>query len=50
VGDEALARCRRAIADDSALERFRRVVEAQGGDGRVCDEPVARRPRILERL
>jgi len=43
--DEALARCRRAIADGSALERFRRVVEAQGGDGRVCDEPEKILPR-----
>jgi pyrimidine-nucleoside phosphorylase/thymidine phosphorylase len=43
--DEALARCRRAIADGSALERFRRVVEAQGGDGRVCDEPEKVLPR-----
>jgi pyrimidine-nucleoside phosphorylase len=43
--DEALARCRRAIADGSALERFRRVVVAQGGDGRVCDEPEKILPR-----
>jgi len=43
--DEALARCRRSIADGSALERFRRVVEAQGGDGRVCDEPEQVLPR-----
>ncbi|MFM7138560.1 MAG: thymidine phosphorylase [Planctomycetota bacterium] len=43
--DEALARCRRAIADGSALERFRRVVEAQGGDGRVCVVPEKVLPR-----
>jgi pyrimidine-nucleoside phosphorylase len=43
--DEALDRCRQAIADGSALERFRRVVEAQGGDGRVCDEPEKVLPR-----
>ena len=43
--DQALDRCRRAIADGSALERFRRVVEAQGGDGRVCDEPEKILPR-----
>jgi len=43
--DEALARCRSVIADGSALERFRRVVEAQGGDGRVCDEPEKILPR-----
>jgi len=43
--DEALDRCRRSIADGSALERFRRVVVAQGGDGRVCDEPDKVLPR-----
>jgi pyrimidine-nucleoside phosphorylase len=37
--EAALARCRTAIADGSALERLRRVVVAQGGDGRVCDDP-----------
>jgi pyrimidine-nucleoside phosphorylase/thymidine phosphorylase len=43
--DQALDRCRRAIADGSALERFRRVVAAQGGDPRVCDEPEKILPR-----
>jgi pyrimidine-nucleoside phosphorylase/thymidine phosphorylase len=38
--DEARALCRRAIADGSALERFRRVVAAQGGDIRVIDDPT----------
>ena len=37
--DEALAKCLRSIADGSALERFRKVVAAQGGDPRVCDDP-----------
>jgi len=37
--EEARHRCRRAIADGSALDRFRRVVEAQGGDSRVIDDP-----------
>jgi pyrimidine-nucleoside phosphorylase len=36
----ALDRCRGTIADGSALDRFRRVVEAQGGDPRVCDDPL----------
>jgi pyrimidine-nucleoside phosphorylase/thymidine phosphorylase len=36
---EALAKCRHAVADGSALERFRRVIAAQGGDPRVCDDP-----------
>jgi len=43
--DEARGRCRRTIADGSALERFRRVVVAQGGDGRVCDDPDTVLPR-----
>jgi pyrimidine-nucleoside phosphorylase len=29
----------RAIAGGEALERFARVIEAQGGDRRVCDDP-----------
>ena len=41
----ALERCRGAIADGSALERFRRVIAAQGGDPRVCDDPVRVLPR-----
>lgn len=43
--EAALGRCRRAIADGSALERFRRVVAAQGGDPRVCDDPEGVLPR-----
>jgi len=43
--EAALDRCRAAIADGSALERFRRVVVAQGGDGRVCDDPDGVLPR-----
>ncbi len=38
--DDARAICRRTIQDGSALERFRRLVEAQGGDPRVVDEPA----------
>ncbi|MFM8496094.1 MAG: thymidine phosphorylase, partial [Planctomycetia bacterium] len=41
-------RCRRAIADGSALERMRRVVAAQGGDPRVCDDPEGVLPRARE--
>ena len=33
------ARIQAVLADGSALEVFRRVVEAQGGDPRVCDAP-----------
>ena len=39
--DEATARCFRAISDGSALDRFRRVVAAQGGDPRVVDDLLA---------
>jgi len=35
---DARARLRRAIADGSGLERFRAVVEAQGGDPKVLDD------------
>lgn len=37
--EEARHRCRKAIADGSALEKFRKVVEVQGGDPRVIDDP-----------
>jgi pyrimidine-nucleoside phosphorylase len=37
--DEARNLCLRAIADGSALERFRRVVAAQGGDPSAIDDP-----------
>ena len=38
-------RCRRVIADGSALDRFRRVIAAQGGEPRVCDDPDGVLPR-----
>jgi pyrimidine-nucleoside phosphorylase/thymidine phosphorylase len=38
--DAARALCRRTIADGSALERFRRLVAAQGGDPRTIDDPA----------
>ncbi len=38
--DEARGICRRLIADGRALERFRRMIEAQGGDPRVVDNPA----------
>jgi pyrimidine-nucleoside phosphorylase len=37
--DEGRAICRAKVADGSALERFRRVVAAQGGDPRTIDDP-----------
>jgi pyrimidine-nucleoside phosphorylase/thymidine phosphorylase len=38
--EAARERVRRALASGAALESFRRNVEAQGGDPRVCDEPA----------
>jgi pyrimidine-nucleoside phosphorylase len=37
--DEALAQAAAAIGSGAALERFRAMVEAQGGDPRVVDDP-----------
>lgn len=37
--DDARALCRQAIANGSALDRFRRVIVAQGGDPSVIDDP-----------
>jgi pyrimidine-nucleoside phosphorylase/thymidine phosphorylase len=31
--------CKKMIADGSALERFRKLVQAQGGDSRAIDDP-----------
>jgi pyrimidine-nucleoside phosphorylase/thymidine phosphorylase len=47
--DAARAACLETIADGSALDRFRRLVAAQGGDPRVLDEP-GRLPQPRERL
>lgn len=38
--DEARIRAKATIADGSALERFRQVIAAQGGDPAVCDDPL----------
>ncbi len=42
--DEARERCRRTVADGSALAHFRRVVVAQGGDPHVIDD-ITRLPQ-----
>jgi pyrimidine-nucleoside phosphorylase len=42
---EARDRADRALDDGSALERFASLVEAQGGDPRVADDPGAVLPR-----
>ena len=39
---------RASIASGSALDRFRQIVEAQGGDPRIIDNP-ARLPRVEQR-
>ena len=46
------AKIKAALADGSALEVFRKVVEAQGGDPRVCDSPgsVLPKPKHREEL
>jgi pyrimidine-nucleoside phosphorylase len=45
----ALSRVRRALQDGDGLERFRRVVELQGGDPGICDD-AARLPGSRERI
>jgi len=46
---EGRARIERVLGDGSALEVFRRVVEAQGGDPRVCDSPGSVLPKARAR-
>ena len=43
--DDAIARSTRAIDDGTALDRFRAMVAAQGGDPRVVDDPSGVLPR-----
>jgi pyrimidine-nucleoside phosphorylase/thymidine phosphorylase len=38
--ERARARARQAIASGAALDRFRRCIELQGGDPRVCEDPT----------
>jgi thymidine phosphorylase len=38
--DQARGRVRAALASGEGLERFRRVIELQGGEPRVCDDPT----------
>lgn len=44
----ARKKIRGALASGAGLERLRRVIEAQGGDPRVCDDP-SRLPRAKNR-
>lgn len=48
-GREAAERIDTVLADGSALEIFRRLVAAQGGDPRVADEPAAVLPHATEK-
>jgi pyrimidine-nucleoside phosphorylase len=43
------AQIERALADGSALDVFRKLVAAQGGDPRVCDSPASVLPRAKHR-
>ena len=43
------ARIAKALGDGSALDVFRRLVEAQGGDPRVCDAPDKVLPQAARR-
>jgi thymidine phosphorylase len=43
--EDALAQAAEAIDGGAALERFRAMIEAQGGDPRVVDDPDAVLPR-----
>ena len=52
-GDPQLARMRleTALADGGALKRFAQIIEAQGGDPRVCDDPARLpQPRMRREL
>ncbi len=45
------ARLEKALADGSALEKFAQLVEAQGGDRRVCDDPGRLpKPRLVREV
>jgi pyrimidine-nucleoside phosphorylase len=51
VADEfadAETRVRRAIASGAGLDRFRQIIEAQGGDPKVVDD-YSRMPRVADR-
>ncbi len=46
---EGRARIEKVLGDGSALEVFRKLVEAQGGDPRVCDSPGSVLPKPKSR-
>src|SRR5262249_54985629 len=47
--EQARELCRETVRNGSALERFRRVVEAQGGDPKSIDDP-GRLPRAKSKI
>ena len=47
--DAARVKVRAALGSGEGLERFRRVIELQGGDPRVCDDPSLL-PRAPDRI
>jgi thymidine phosphorylase len=47
--DDGRARIAKVLADGSALEVFRKLVAAQGGDPRVCDSPASVLPQPKRR-
>ena len=47
--EDGRARIEKALGDGSALEVFRKVVAAQGGDPRVCDSPGSVLPKPKHR-
>jgi pyrimidine-nucleoside phosphorylase/thymidine phosphorylase len=47
--EAAKARLREALESGAGLRKFQEVIELQGGDPRVCDDP-ARLPRARERV
>jgi pyrimidine-nucleoside phosphorylase len=46
--DAARARLQKILSSGAALECFRKNVEAQGGDARVCDNPAKFLPLVTE--
>ena len=46
--DAARTRLRNIVSSGAALECFRRNVEAQGGDARVCDDPADILPLVTQ--
>jgi thymidine phosphorylase len=48
--DGALTRARGAVESGAALQRFREIVAAQGGDPRVCDDPTGVLPQPALRI